>query len=101
MKIASYSKVMRGGNGGFLIPTHFLTTLGFVLVIYLDEIIWVRNERHYRPRLPFFFDSPCDSRGVLRPCSDSKFNKYSPYKLLTNKSHVRGVPTNNFWGGAQ
>ena len=32
----------------FFIPTHFLTTIGFVLVIYLDELISVCNERHYR-----------------------------------------------------
>lgn len=50
---SNYSKANRLRKRGFLILIYFLTTLEFVLVIFLDETISVYNDCHYCSYLTF------------------------------------------------
>ena len=101
---SNHFKAIGGGKEVLLSRPIYLTTLGFVLVIYLNEIMPACDKFYYLPRLEFclfFFDAPCDNSGVLWLRSGSEYNNDSSYKLLTNKSHVLGVPISNFWSLTQ
>ena len=93
---ATILRQREGGRDIFLSRPIYLTTLGFLLVIYLDEIISVCDDV---PAWGFAFSLILHA--TTAESSDSKYNKDSSYKLLASKSRVLGVLTSSFWGPAQ
>ena len=49
---------------------------------------------------PLFSNSLCDNSEVLWLRSIIKYNEDSSHQILTNQSHVLGVPFSNFGGPA-